>query len=210
MSRDFLNPPTTQRTILSDGPRPASHRSACVVVIHGEGLGRRADIDTARVRVGRSQEADLHIPHNSVSRLHCEIWRDGDSYRVRDLGATNTTRVNDAVVAEAVLADGDHITLGESILKFISHSSVEARYHEEIYQLATHDALTEMYNRRHFIETVEKEIARAMRHQRELTMCIIDVDLIKPINDRYGHISGDHVLKQIACLLYTSPSPRDS
>ncbi|MBA3930682.1 MAG: GGDEF domain-containing protein, partial [Xanthomonas sp.] len=172
-----------------------------MVVIHGEGLGRRADIDTARVRVGRSQEADLHIPHNSVSRLHCEIWRDGDSYRVRDLGATNTTRVNDAPVSEMVLADGDHITLGESILKFISHSSVEARYHEEIYQLATHDALTEMYNRRHFIETVEKEIARAMRHQRELTMCIIDVDLFKPINDRYGHISGDHVLKQIAGLV---------
>ncbi len=201
MSRDFLNPPTTQRTILSDGPRPSSHRSACVVVIHGEGLGRRADIDTARVRVGRSQEADLHIPHNSVSRLHCEIWRDGDSYRVRDLGATNTTRVNDAPVTEMVLADGDHITLGESILKFISHSSVEARYHEEIYQLATHDALTEMHNRRHFIETVEKEIARAMRHQRELTMCIIDVDLFKPINDRYGHISGDHVLKQIAAVV---------
>ncbi|WP_313496191.1 GGDEF domain-containing protein [Pseudoxanthomonas mexicana] len=201
MSWDPHDPPTTQRTILSDGPRPASPRSACVVVIHGEGLGRRADIDTARVRVGRSQEADLHIPHNSVSRLHCELWRDGDTYWVRDLGATNTTRLNDTPVAQSALVDGDHITLGESILKFISHSSVEARYHEEIYQLATHDALTEMYNRRHFIETVEKEIARAMRHQRALTMCIIDVDLFKPINDRYGHISGDQVLKQIAGLV---------
>ncbi len=201
MSRDFHDPPTTQRTILSDGPRPQAPRSACVVVIHGEGLGRRADIDAEPVRVGRSQEADLHIPHNSVSRLHCEIWRDGDTYWVRDLDATNSTRLNDIPVTEAVLADGDHLALGESILKFISHSSVEARYHEEIYQLATHDALTEMYNRRHFIETVDKEIARAMRHRRELTMCIIDVDLFKPINDRYGHISGDHVLKQIAGLV---------
>jgi len=201
MPRDSHDPPTTQRTVLSDGPRAQSPRSACVVVIHGEGLGRRADIDAAPVRVGRSQEADLHIPHNSVSRLHCEIWRDGDTCRVRDLGATNPTRVNDVPVTEAVLVDGDHLTLGESILKFISHSSVEARYHEEIYQLATHDALTEMYNRRHFIETVEREIARAMRHQRALAMCIIDVDLFKPINDRYGHISGDHVLKQIASLV---------
>ena len=41
MSRDSHDPPTTQRTVLSDGPRPASHRSACVVVIHGEGLGKR-------------------------------------------------------------------------------------------------------------------------------------------------------------------------
>ncbi|KRA44481.1 GGDEF domain-containing protein [Pseudoxanthomonas sp. Root630] len=201
MSRDPQDPHTTLRTVLSDGPRPLSPRSACVVVIQGEGLGRRADVGDQRVVVGRSQEADLHIPHNSVSRLHCEIWRDGETYRVRDLGATNTTRLNDAPVQEAALADGDHLTLGESILKFISHSSVEAHYHEEIYQLATHDALTEMYNRRHFIETVDKEIARAMRHHRALTMCIIDVDLFKPINDRYGHISGDHVLKQIAGLV---------
>ncbi len=201
MSFDKPDPPTTQRTLLSAGPRPLSPRSACVVVIQGEGLGRRADIDVRRVLVGRSQEADLHIPHKSVSRQQCQIWRDGDRYWVRDLGATNATRVNDMPVREAPLSDGDHITLGETVLKFISHSSVEAHYHEEIYQLATHDALTEMYNRRHFIETVEKEIARAMRHQRALAMCIIDVDLFKPINDRYGHISGDNVLRQIAALV---------
>ncbi|MGS1079636.1 GGDEF domain-containing protein [Pseudoxanthomonas beigongshangi] len=192
---------TTQRTILSDGPRPSSSRSACVVVIQGEGLGRRADIDAQPVVVGRSREADLHIPHRSVSRLHCQIWREGDLYRVRDLDATNPTRLNDSPIQEAVLTDGDHLTLGECILKFISHASVEAHYHEEIYQLATHDALTDLYNRRHFIEAVDREIARAMRHQRPLAMCIIDVDLFKPINDRYGHISGDNVLRQIAGIL---------
>jgi len=195
------DPNTTLRTVISDGPRPLAPRSACVVVIHGEGLGRRADVHDRRIVVGRSQEADLHIPHSSVSRRHCEIWREGDEYRVRDLGATNATRINEQPVHEAALKDGDHLTLGESILKFISHASIEARYHEEIYQLATHDALTELYNRRHFIETVDREIARAMRHQRPLTLCIIDVDLFKPVNDRYGHISGDNVLRQIAGLV---------
>jgi diguanylate cyclase (GGDEF)-like protein len=136
-----------------------------------------------------------------VSRLHCRIWREGDEYRVCDLDATNPTRLNDQPIQEATLTDGDHLTLGECILKFISHASVEAHYHEEIYQLATHDALTDLYNRRHFIEAVEREIARAMRHQRPLAMCIIDVDLFKPINDRYGHISGDNVLRQIAGIL---------
>ncbi len=195
------SPATTQRTMLSAGPHRAVPRSACVVVIHGEGLGRRADVDERAVVVGRSQEADLHIPHKSVSRQHCQIWRDGDEYRIRDLQATNPTQVNDHPIEETVLVDGDHITLGESILKFISHSSVEARYHEEIYQLATHDSLTDLHNRRHFIEMADKEIARAMRHQRMLTMCIIDVDLFKPVNDRYGHISGDNVLRQIASVL---------
>ncbi|MEO8366117.1 MAG: GGDEF domain-containing protein [Pseudoxanthomonas sp.] len=195
------SPPTTQRTLLSAGPRRAVPSSACVVVIHGEGLGRRADVAECAVVVGRSQEADLHIPHKSVSRQHCQIWRDGDEYRIRDLQATNSTQVNDQPIKETVLVDGDHITLGESILKFISHSSVEARYHEEIYQLATHDSLTDLHNRRHFVEMADKEIARAMRHRRMLTMCIIDVDLFKPVNDRYGHISGDNVLRQIGGVL---------
>ena len=192
---------TTQRTMLSEGPHQTAPRSACVIVIHGEGLGRRADIDDTQVLVGRSQEADLCIAHKSVSREHCRIWRDGDDYRIRDLGATNSTRVNDEVVDEGSLEDGDHVTIGESILKFISHTSVEANYHEEIYQLATQDALTELYNRRQFIELMEKEMARAMRHHRPLALCIVDVDLFKPVNDRYGHISGDEVLRQIAAIM---------
>src|SRR5690606_38387229 len=153
------------------------------------------------VLVGRSQEADLVIAHKSVSREHCRIWRDGDDYRIRDLGATNAVRVNAAAAGESVLVDGDHVTVGDSILKFISETSVEARYHEEIYQLASHDMLTELYNRRHFVEMAEKEIARALRHARPLALCIVDVDLFKPINDRYGHIPGDEVLRQIAALV---------
>ncbi|WP_374603717.1 diguanylate cyclase [Arenimonas sp.] len=192
---------TTQRTLLSDGPARPAPRSACVVVIHGEGLGRRADLGEAPVVIGRSPESDLHIPHNSVSRWHCRIWRDGDTYYIADMGATNRTRVNDKAVTQVELADGDHITLGECILKFISHSSVEARYHQEVYQLATRDALTELYNRRHFVESVDREIARATRHGRPLVMCIIDVDLFKPVNDQYGHIAGDGVLRQLAGIV---------
>ena len=193
---------TTQRTLHSPGPLRPARRSACVVVIHGEGLGRRADIGDAPVLVGRSSEADLVIAHQSVSRAHCRIWRTEDAYLVADLGATNTTRLNDAKLqGERTLVDGDQLTVGESILKFISQDSVEASYHEEIYQLATHDALTELCNRRHFAELADKEIARARRHGRPLSLCILDVDLFKPINDRHGHIRGDEVLRQVAAVL---------
>lgn len=198
-SDEFLH--TTQRTVISGGPNQSGPRSACVVVIHGEGLGRRADLGGSRVLIGRSHESDLVIAHKSVSRAHCELWLDGEHYRIRDLGATNRTRVNDQPIEDAVLADGDHIVVGESILKFIGHTSVEAGYHEEIYQLATHDALSELYNRRHFSEILEREIARAHRHRHTLSLCIVDVDLFKPVNDTFGHIAGDEVLRRIAGVI---------
>lgn len=204
---------TTQRTLLSEGPPRSAPRAACVVVIHGEGLGRRVDIRKDALLVGRSYEAGLSIPHKSVSRQHCRIWcDDAGCYRIRDLGATNATHLNEARLAagiDALLGDGDRITVGESILKFIAQDSVEARYHEEIYQLAVNDPLTDLYNRRHFCEMTDKEIGRAMRHARPLALCIIDVDLFKPINDRYGHISGDDVLRRIGTLVQAHARSED-
>src|SRR5690606_18782937 len=138
-----------------------------------------------------------------VSREHCRVWREGDIYRIRDLGATNPVEVNDQRIDACNLADGDHVTIGESILKFISQTSVEARYHEEIYQLATHDALTDLFNRRHFCELADKEIARSVRRGRLLALCIIDVGLFKPVNDHYGHIEGDEVLRRLAAVVRT-------
>lgn len=196
-----VDPNTTQRTQHSDGPLPSSPRSACIVVIHGEHLGRRVDIEDRQVMIGRSDEAELHFNHRSVSREHCLIWREDGTYRIRDLNATNPTRVNEKKVGESVLVDGDRITVGENILKFISRTSIEGQYHEELYQLATHDPLTGLCNRRHFIELANKELARALRHPRPLSLCIIDVDLFKPINDQYGHVSGDGVLQQLAEII---------
>jgi diguanylate cyclase (GGDEF)-like protein len=201
MNRRSEDGSTTRRTILSSGPDRPETNVACLVVIHGEGLGKRIDIGEQPVVIGRTHDADLRIGHASVSRRHCEVWREGDECRIRDLGATNRTRVNDEPVESSLLLDGDHITIGESILKFIGEGSVEARYHEEVYQVATHDALTQLYNRRHFVEILDKEISRSLRRDRTLTLCIIDVDLFKPVNDHYGHIAGDGVLRQLGEIL---------
>lgn len=202
MNRDKSPEDTTQRTMFSQGPDRPAPRSACVVVIHGESLGKRIDIHDRPLLVGRAQDADLLIEHKSVSRQHCRIWGENGRYRIEDLGATNPTRVNDARLERATtLKDGDRITVGESILKFISQDSIEASYHEEIYQLAIHDPLTELYNRRHFCALADKEIARATRHARPLALCLIDVDLFKQVNDRYGHVAGDGVLRQIGLAL---------
>ena len=171
------------------------------MIIHGEGMGKRIDIGTRAIVIGRSHEADLHIGHSSVSRQHCRVWREHGACYIQDLGATNPTRVNGVAIDTCALADGDHLVIGESILKFIGEGSVEARYHEEVYQVVTHDTLTQLYNRRHFCETADKEIARSQRRNRPLCLCIIDVDLFKPVNDLHGHIAGDNVLQQIGAVI---------
>lgn len=193
---------TTKRTRSSDGPQRVGQRSACLVVIHGEGLGKRADlIDGQSFIIGRSQDANLRLANDSVSRRHCEVRVDDDGYRIRDLGATNTTRVNDQPIDECSLSDGDYITVGESVLKFISRASVEASYHEEIHNLASYDALTNLCNRRRFFELTERELVRARRSAQPLALAILDIDLFKAVNDRFGHLEGDRVLEQIADLL---------
>ena len=60
------------------------------------------------------------------------------------------------------------------------------------------DPLTDLYNRRQFLELLEKELARASNHRRPLALLIIDIDHFKAINDRYGHPAGDGVLKRVA------------
>jgi diguanylate cyclase (GGDEF)-like protein len=70
--------------------------------------------------------------------------------------------------------------------------------------LANHDALTGLANRLLFIPMIEKEIARAQRKQHSFTVAIIDIDNFKAINDSYGHLVGDQVLKSIAQTLRDS------
>lgn len=62
-------------------------------------------------------------------------------------------------------------------------------------ELATTDPLTHLYNRRHYFELAEREIARAKRYQRPLSCIMIDIDYFKEINDAFGHLFGDKVLQ---------------
>jgi len=66
---------------------------------------------------------------------------------------------------------------------------------------ATHDRLTGVANRETLLTTLGMEIERATRHHKWLSLAFIDIDRFKPINDTYGHNSGDAVLRQIAALI---------
>jgi diguanylate cyclase (GGDEF)-like protein len=73
-----------------------------------------------------------------------------------------------------------------------------ARKFREARLLADLDSLTGLHNRRFFHETLAREVDRAQRYQRSLSVVIVDVDGFKEINDRVGHLAGDSVLAEIA------------
>ncbi|MGH2606857.1 MAG: GGDEF domain-containing protein [Anaerolineales bacterium] len=66
---------------------------------------------------------------------------------------------------------------------------------EEMRRLASLDSLTQTYTRGHFLDLAEKEVLRAQRYGRPLSLLLLDIDHFKSINDRYGHSTGDRVLR---------------
>ncbi|HVF36242.1 MAG TPA: GGDEF domain-containing protein [Candidatus Saccharimonadia bacterium] len=188
---------TTQRLRSARTLAPSS-RGACMVVISGQRLGQCIDLHDVPVVIGRAPGSDFQIEHRSVSRAHCKVYHDGGKFYVRDLGSTNKTLVNGRPAAETVLKDGDLIAVGETVLKFVRRGSLEARYHEALYELATVDSLTQLYNRRKFRELIEECMTRAVADGSALALLFIDLDRFKAINDRHGHLAGDEVLRGIA------------
>ena len=63
---------------------------------------------------------------------------------------------------------------------------------------ATHDPLTGIYNRRHIMRTLRTDIGRSIRYHFPYSIAMIDLDHFKSVNDQYGHIAGDTVLKSVA------------
>jgi diguanylate cyclase (GGDEF)-like protein len=188
-------------TVISKISERAVGKDACLVVIYGLELGRKYNLDSANIVIGRSSKSEIQIDQESVSRNHAKIINTGKSIILRDLGSTNGSYVNDQLIDEYVLRDGDFIKIGRTIFKFLSGGNIENAYHEEIYRLTTVDGLTQVFNRRYFLEQLDREVSRARRYRRELSLILFDIDHFKQINDTYGHLAGDYVLKQLATVV---------
>jgi diguanylate cyclase (GGDEF)-like protein len=68
-------------------------------------------------------------------------------------------------------------------------------------ELAYLDSLTQIFNRRYFDQRYQKEIGRAQRYDRALSILMIDIDYFKIYNDYLGHLAGDEALRQVASML---------
>jgi len=185
----------------SIGNRTGEAGTPCLVVFYGENIGRRHPLEHPEIIIGRSETTHLQVNQESVSRQHAKLQTTEGSTTISDLGSTNGTFVNNDRVDRAELRDGDLVRIGQTIFKYLSGSNIEAKYHEEIYRLTTIDGLTQAFNKRYFLETLERELNRALRYSRCLALVMFDIDFFKRINDTHGHLAGDYVLRELSQLI---------
>ena len=76
------------------------------------------DLRPRPMLVGRDEDADIRVDEPLVSRAHARIEARGEGYVVLDLGSTNLTKVNGAVVTECVLRDRDEVRFGRALCRF--------------------------------------------------------------------------------------------
>ena len=88
--------------------------------------------------------------------------------------------------------------------KFCSHIALtleKIRLFNEIKMLSIHDGMTGVFNHAYAVEEVDSEIERAKRYNVIFSLILLDVDNFKEVNDSYGHLAGDFVLKSMADLI---------
>jgi GGDEF domain-containing protein len=105
-------------------------------------------------------------------------------------------------VTSIFIALGMHLLVFEDMTDEIRRTNLALfAANEQIKQMAITDPLTGCYNRRFFDEIGRREIERHRRYDKPLTVMFVDVNRFKHLNDRFGHDTGDHVLRTLGAML---------
>jgi diguanylate cyclase (GGDEF)-like protein len=181
----------------------ANGENACLFQVHptDKDMGSRHVVSGQPFLIGRDPSCQVCLDDDYVSRFHAQLALKEGNYYVADCRSTNGTFVNDEPTFLRQLHYGDSIQIGRHIFRFLSGNNVETLYHEEIARLVITDALTGIGNLRCFRDFLGRELCRAERYARPLSLALLDIDRFKEISDRLGRLAGDYVLRELACRL---------
>lgn len=187
---------------LKDRLEEAKASAPVLVVISGRPLGKSFFLTSSSMVLGRDLTADISIGETSISRRHTEFLIDASGIYVQDLGSTNGTFLNDQKLeAKQKLSDGDLVRCGSTILKFLKEGKIENIHYGKMYDLATQDDLTGALNKKALLDLIKEEFTRTSARSGNLSLLMFDLDHFKQINDKFGHLAGDYVLKEVCTLL---------
>lgn len=182
-------------------PGAATGQQPYLIVIAGKQIGKQYRVEEDTL-IGRAPECQVQIEDDGVSRRHARVVLEGASYILMDAGSTNGTFANSHRVDRHPLATGDKIQIGSNtILKFTLQDSLEEQAQRALYDSATRDALTGAYNKKFFAERLRTEHAFHARRTTPMSLVLFDLDYFKKVNDTYGHLAGDFVLKKVSAVV---------
>lgn len=184
--------------------RPASTTDDALVWIYppGPDMGRKYELHGKTAGIGRDPSNSIVIESDSVSRRHARLTTGEGARIVTDLKSTNGTFVNNHSIMSQVLENGDQVKVGDTIFKYLVGSDVETGYHEEIYRMTIIDGLTGVYNKRYFLEALDRELSRSRSYGRNVSILMIDIDSFSRLNDSFGHAAVDFILQAMSnCIV---------
>lgn len=197
--------PDPSRTVFSlprTWPAPThGGRLAVLIVLRGREVGRRYLLNEGSLVIGRRPErADLVIADDPrISSVHCRIERSpvDDAWTLVDLASTNGTFVSGHKITKVTLRDGDRIQLGETVLKFCYHDELEQEFHRQVDHLMNNDELTGLPVQRLYQQLLQEALRSAARALRPVAVFMMDLDGLKQINDRHGHLAGARTIAEV-------------
>jgi len=184
---------------------------ACLLVISGNAIGRMFKLTKPEMIAGRGDDVDIFIDDVAISRHHARILMMPDKLViVEDLGSKNGTFVGPERVDRIELREGDRFQLGAStILKLTYQDDIEQEFQRHLYESATRDGLTGLFNKKFLLDRLAAELAYCTRHLVPVSLCLVDVDHFKQLNDQFGHLAGDAVLTQLARVVSEASRTED-
>ncbi len=199
---------------MSDDDTEVPSSSVFLIVVNGGIPGTMLRVDSVGTTVGRSAESSHQILDATVSRRHAMFLVDAKGgVHVTDLGSTNGTYVEGDRLTPGTprrLADGERVQLGRTVVVKVVHLDPnDEKFHRELYERTVRDPLTALYNRSYFLAQLASVANRATSGGMGLAVMMLDVDHFKQVNDQYGHVSGDQVLREIAEVLRESTRAED-
>jgi diguanylate cyclase (GGDEF)-like protein len=156
----------------------------------GQGITGRCALERRIINVGDLQLDSGYIPSGVVgarSEIAAPILFEN---RLHGVLTIESTVVN--------AFDDDDVRLVSTLCAQLAVAIQQAQMFAKVEQLAVTDGLTGLFNFRYFLQRLEAEIARAARHDHPLSLVMLDLDNFKAINDKYGHLQGDEVLREVA------------
>jgi diguanylate cyclase (GGDEF)-like protein len=206
--------PTSRQQIqnvrITEVVRPGEVRTPTLTVVAGPLTGRWVSVGPERraVVLGRDDTTDLCLDDTSVSRRHARVWLEEDGGEVlaivQDIDSTNGTFVNGQRIQRARLCSGDRVHLGDVLLRFEMLDQIDLRFRREMarrVEEGERDSLTGLWTRRALDDQLAVVLARTQHRGESVSVVMVDLDHFKAVNDTWGHLMGDEVLRAAGQVL---------